>query len=84
MKSLMADLLFDRPYDANDRSNRCKPSLMEKITATRRDPDVLRRVAGLREAFIRQKDCLCHGDFACDNILVSGDSFKVCEFFCVI
>ena len=79
MKSLMAELLFDRPYDADDKSNRCKPSLMDKITATRNDPDVLRYVAGLREAFLQQTDCLCHGDFACDNILVSGGSFKVSE-----
>ena len=73
----MAQFLFDRPYNAKDPSNTCNPLLAKEIDSVRKDPVILSQVAQLRTEFLEQLDCLCHGDFACDNIFVAGDLFKV-------
>ena len=78
MKHLMVNFLFDRPYDPSDPSNRCNPVLSREVESVRKDPAILQRVAELRAAFLQQRDCLCHGDLACDNIMVLGGEFKVC------
>ncbi len=77
MKLLMAQLLFDRPYNPTDPTNSCNPMLGHEIQATRTDSAVLSHVAQLRSDFMEQQDCLCHGDFSCDNIMVHGAAFKV-------
>lgn len=79
MKSIFVEFLFRRPYDSTDLSNRCNPLIKREINATRRDPLVLQRAKELMTLFVEQKDCLCHGDFACDNILVSGGEFKALD-----
>ena len=77
MKELMASFLFDRPFSLSDASNRCNPLLTGELAALRSDAAVLSRVAKLRNDFLTQEDCLCHGDFSTDNILVKEKEFKV-------
>ena len=77
MKKLMSELLFDRPFDPTDKSNRCHPLLTDEVGACRSDPAIIDRVKWLRQCFLSQLDCLCHGDFSCDNILVKGEEIRV-------
>ena len=77
MKELMASFLFDRPFSLNDASNRCNLLLTGELATLRSDAAILSRVAKLRNDFLTQEDCLCHGDFSTDNILVKEKEFKV-------
>ena len=73
----MSELLFDRPFDPRNKTNRCNPKLYAAIDSVRNDVNVMEKVAVTKKAFLNQNDCLCHGDFATDNILVNSDSFRV-------
>ena len=80
MRHLMSNLLFDRPLNPADSTNTCSPELLPLVDAMRKDSRIVGRVRATRQAFLTQNDCLCHGDFATDNILVTSDSFKACDF----
>lgn len=77
MKRLMSELLFDRPFNPSDKSNQCNPHLFSEVEEFRTDLTVLSRVKTLRQCFLGQMDCVCHGDFSCDNVLVWQDEFRV-------
>ena len=77
MRQLMAELLFDRPFNLEERSNTCNPQLTTKVERIRSDPEILTRLAELKRAFLHQDDCLCHGDLATDNVMVTGEQFRV-------
>ena len=77
MKKLKAEFLLDGPFNSSNKSNRCNPRLLEEIKEFRTDPRVLSRVKTLRQSFLNQTDCLCHGDFSCSNILVWQNEFRV-------
>ncbi len=74
----MSQLLFDKPFDPNDTTNRVNPKLLTTVDSIRKDRTVKDKVAVTRKAFLTQDDCLCHGDFATDNILVKSSDFRVC------
>lgn len=65
----------DQPYILH--MTRCNPQLDTEIARTRSDSAILKRAAELRQDFLQQRDCLCHGDFSCDNIMVCRGQFKV-------
>lgn len=75
----MSELLFDRPFDAKDKTNRCHPELLPVVNAMRKNSRIIEKVRSIQRSFLMQDDCLCHGDFATDNILVTSDSFRVGE-----
>lgn len=77
MKELMAGFLFDRPYKPSDPSNKCNPQVSSDLHGVCSDPTILSRVKELRSQFLTQEDCLCHGDFSTDNVLVNENEFKV-------
>ena len=78
----MSELLFDKPFDPADQTNQCNPLLLPAIQAMRTDPQVVQKVAKVKKAFLRQDDCLCHGDLATDNVLVQSGNFRVREIVC--
>lgn len=73
----MSELLFDRPFNPMDVTNHCQPCLLASVELVRKDQRVLEKVASIKTAFLTQNDCLCHGDFSPDNILVSSSQFRV-------
>ena len=73
----MAELLFDRPFNSEERSNTCNPQLTSEVEQIRRDPEILTQFAKLKKAFLQQNDCLCHGDLATDNVMVTREQFRV-------
>jgi 5-methylthioribose kinase len=73
----MAELLFDRPFNSEERSNTCNPQLTSEVERIRRDPEILTQFSKLKRAFLQQDDCLCHGDLATDNVMVTGEQFRV-------
>ena len=77
MRQLMAELLFDRPFNSEEKSNTCNPQLAAEVERIRSDPEILTRLAELKRAFLHQDDCLCHGDLATDNVMVTGEQFRV-------
>ena len=77
MRQLMAELLFDRPFNALERSNTCHPELIDEVHEIRSDRGILGQLAKLKKAFLEQNDCLCHGDLATDNVMAVGDQFRV-------
>ena len=79
MRQLMSDLLFDRPLNAEDKTNNCHPELLPLANAMRSNYNIVDKVRKIQQDFLTQNDCLCHGDFSADNILVTRGSFKVCE-----
>jgi len=79
MRQLMSNLLFDRPLNAEDKTNNCRPEILPHANALRRNSKIVGKVRKIQQDFLAQNDCLCHGDFSADNILVTRDSFKVCR-----
>ena len=77
MKKLLAKLLFDKPFNSTDTSNKVNQLMSSDVEAYRTDAEILSHVSKLRESFLLQGDCFCHGDFAPDNVLMKGDEFKV-------
>ena len=77
MKELMAGFLFNRPFEPSDPSNKCNPQVASDLHEVRTDPTILSQVKELRSQFLTQEDCLCHGDFSTDNVLVNEKDFKV-------
>ena len=77
MRQLMAELLFDRPFNSTERSNTCNHQLSVEVQQIRSDAEVLGQVAKLRKTFLQKSDCLCHGDLATDNVMVAGAHFRV-------
>ena len=73
----MAELLFDRPFNPEEKSNTYNPQLTSDVERIRGDGEVLSQVAKLKRAFLQQNDCLCHGDLATDNVMVTGAQFRV-------
>ena len=84
MRRLMAELLFDRPFNSEEKSNTCNPQLTSEVERIRRDPEILAQLAKLKKAFLEQDDCLCHGDLATDNVMVTGEQFRVRQFGALI
>ena len=84
MRRLMAELLFDRPFNSEERSNTCNPQLTSEVERIRRDPEILAQLAKFKKAFLEQDDCLCHGDLATDNVMVTGEQFRVRQFGALI
>lgn len=76
----MADLLFDRPFNSEERSNTYNPHLISEVERIRTDSGILLQLAKLKKAFLQQNDCLCHGDLAIDNIMVTEEQFRVKYF----
>lgn len=82
MRRLMSELLFDRPFSSEERSNTVNPLLSHEVRQIRCDKEVLSQVTKLKRDFLQQDDCLCHGDLAIDNIMVNNEGeFKVCIYF---
>lgn len=78
----MSELLFDRPFSSEERSNSVNPSLSHEVRQIRCDMEVLSQVTKLKRDFLQQDDCLCHGDLAIDNIMVNNEGeFKVGVYF---
>ena len=73
----MSELLFDKPFNSTERSNTVNCQLSAEVELVRGDAEVLGEVAKLKTAFFEQNDCLCHGDLAIDNVMVTGDQFRV-------
>ncbi len=79
MRLLMSSLLFDRPLDSADKTNTCRLELVPYVKAIRDNSELVEKVKKVQKAFLTQNDCLCHGDFSTDNIMVTPDYFKVCR-----
>lgn len=63
MRTLMSQLLIDRPFDPGDRPTGVRvPLLLGSVKLVREDVGVLEKVAAVKRAFLCQDDCLCHGD----------------------
>ena len=77
MRLLMAELLFDRPFNALERSNTHHPDLSAEVQEIRNNREVLGQWTKLKIAFLEQNDCLCHGDLATDNVMVTEEQFRV-------
>ena len=77
MRQLMSELLFDKPFNSTERSNTVNCQLSAEVQLVRGDAEILHEVAKLKTAFLEQNDCLCHGDLAIDNVMVTGDQFRV-------
>lgn len=77
MRNLMSQLLFDRPFDPKDATNRINPALLHTIDTIRFDAQVVEKVAMTKRAFLGQNDCVCHGDLGPDNILLKETDFRV-------
>ena len=73
----MSELLFDRPFNSTEQSNTINHHLSEEVQQIRGDAVVLCEVAKLKTAFLQQNDCLCHGDLATDNVMVTEGEFRV-------
>ena len=73
----MSELLFDRPFNSTEQSNKINHHLSEEVQQVRGDAVVLCEVAKLKTAFLQQNDCLCHGDLATDNVMVTEGEFRV-------
>ena len=73
----MSVLLFDKPFNAEDKTNRCNPGVRKAADSMREDVQVKEKIAATKKAFLNQDDCLCHGDFSTDNILLNSSNFKV-------
>ena len=80
----MAELLFDRPFSSEERSNTHNPQLTSEVEQMRGDPKILAQLTKLKRAFLQQDDCLCHGDLATDNVMVAEQQFRVRQFQCTI
>lgn len=75
MRLLMSELLFDKLYKPEDQSY--SREFHADIDSMKSDPAFAERIAAVKTAFLNQDDCLCHGDFATDNILIKSGDFKV-------
>ena len=70
MCGITADYVFTKPLDAADPTNKCSAAVAKLAATLRADGDLRRGVAELREVFLKEKECLIHGDLHTGSVMV--------------
>ena len=70
MCGITADYVFTKPLDAADPTNKCSDAVAELAATLRADDEFRRGVAELREVFLKEKECLIHGDLHTGSVMV--------------
>lgn len=77
MVELTRQYIFQRPYDAEDKTNSCSSELVPLVAEVRADSTVKAAVGELLGKFSNKQECLVHGDLHSGSVMVRGDSIKV-------
>lgn len=68
---------YERPFDPSDPGKACDPAVTSLLTCVYGDSTVLEAVQQVKRSFIKDKECLIHGDLHIDSVVAQGDDFKV-------
>ncbi|XP_025092249.1 uncharacterized protein LOC112562875 isoform X2 [Pomacea canaliculata] len=67
---------YERPFDPSDPGKACDPAVTSLLTCVYQDSTVLEAVQQVKRSFIKDKECLIHGDLHIDSVVSQGDDFK--------